>query len=198
MEKNDPTKCISCFSHDITQINYQEGTIFLCGSCQLQWGITLNDIKSEEADFDISNNYYMSMASLGELEKYRPFSDFFKILSNENHRQMLDIFDVGCGNGAFIQLCLKKSHNAQGVELNKQHQLSLPAELVEKVEFMNVNDLDFGGKLYDVITFWDCFEHIPNAFEVLDKLRNHLKSDGLIYLRVNNNKDIYNYLARWL
>ena len=48
------------------------------------------------------------------------------------------------------------------------------------------------------MTFWDSFEHLENAFEILSKIRPFLKEGGIVYLRVNNNRDIYNWITRFL
>ena len=48
---------------------------------------------------------------------------------------------------------------------------------------------------FDVITFWDSFEHMEKAFDLLERLKDYLKPGGLVYLRVNNNWDVFNILT---
>lgn len=48
---------------------------------------------------------------------------------------------------------------------------------------------------FDVVTFWDSFEHMPKAFDTLDAVEAHLAPGGIVFLRINNTRDVFNFLT---
>jgi len=102
---------------------------------------------------------------------------------------------VGSGNGAFLEECLRQGHDPIGVEPDKSLCDVIPEEALKYVIFKRIEEVDKFDGLFNVITFWDSFEHLDNSFELLNNLKPYLKENGIIYLRVNNNRDITNLLT---
>lgn len=106
------------------------------------------------------------------------YQDFFKFVKGKKK-----ILDVGCGRGVFLRECIKRGHEAIGVEKNK----SIPKDL--NIIFSEIEDV--GLHTFDIITFWDSFEHLKNPFEVI----NNLKFNDFIFIHTNNNHDIFNIIS---
>jgi 2-polyprenyl-3-methyl-5-hydroxy-6-metoxy-1,4-benzoquinol methylase len=95
----------------------------------------------------------------------------------------------------FLQECLRLGYDAIGVEADNTLREVISQTLLDRVIFSPAEKIDTFDQPFDVVTFWDSFEHLTGGFEILDKLKNCLNKDGIIYLRVNNNYDIANLLT---
>ena len=195
--------CPSCDSHDLTPIEYEDGCILICRNCALQFAsYTPRDagrsvtIRSDGM-LRSTGNRYMDPASLGDPYQYQPYRDFFRHIDGMfGVGARLRILDIGCGNGFFLQHCLDKGHDAYGVEINTELKPLLPASAAARVVWGSAESLaDLPLDEFDVITFWDSFEHMENGFAVLETLRRRLAPGGVVYLRVNNNHDIFNLIS---
>lgn len=195
-------RCPSCNNGDVRECEYSEGRILLCGNCALQWAQYRDNFKEcgtlkilDGSVFKEMNTRYLARGSIARPERYSPYKSFFKFMSTRNPQKRLRILDVGCGNGVFLQECLRRGHDALGVEANAALRSTIPADIADRIIFEYVEKVESFGEPFDVITFWDSFEHLRSGFKLLEKLRCHLKKGGVIYLRVNNNRDIFNFAA---
>jgi SAM-dependent methyltransferase len=68
-----------------------------------------------------------------------------------NYYQDGYILDVGIGNGHFIELCNIAGLDCEGVDVNPY-----------AVEWLRHNDYIITRENYEIVTYWDSFEHIPD------------------------------------
>lgn len=161
--------------------------------CRLQWGSV---DKSHHGGFITSaNEHYLNPCSLEDPSQYAPYVDFFSALNTRMGKRPLRILDIGCGGGGFVQACLDRGHDAWGVEANTELARFMVESTRLRVHFGLAEEFSCQGEPFDVITFWDSFEHMEQAFDLLGRLKEHLNPGGLVYLRVNNNWDIFNILT---
>jgi 2-polyprenyl-3-methyl-5-hydroxy-6-metoxy-1,4-benzoquinol methylase len=184
--------CPNCGLTDFARLKYPEGEMGICAGCRLQWAIR---DKAAKGFIPSYNDYYLSPDSLGEVSEYPPYIDFFDELKRQFGDKRLKILDVGCGSGAFVGLCHKMGHDVVGVEANDELKMYVPEDLSDKIFFGLAEDYECGDEKFDIITFWDSFEHIESSFDILTSLKGKLDEKGLVYLRVNNNNDIYNHVS---
>ncbi|MDL2279354.1 class I SAM-dependent methyltransferase [Desulfovibrio sp. OttesenSCG-928-G11] len=190
--------CPCCGNEHFKIHTYQTGCIFICGLCELQWA-------SRNKEFIPTENlhYHNPKSVFGSKphdHQYAPYVNFFYVLSTIFYKKSgLRILDIGCGSGAFIKYCLQCGIEAYGVEADTKLSQLMDSETKERVFFGLAENyhIDKDCK-FDIITFWDSFEHLPNAFEILTNLEEHLAVGGMIYIRTNNNKDIYNLVTKIL
>jgi 2-polyprenyl-3-methyl-5-hydroxy-6-metoxy-1,4-benzoquinol methylase len=185
--------CVNCGSIGVKNVEYPEGTIYRCLSCRLQWAVQNKNIPSADTDNGLS--HYMTQGSIKKTEEYGPYNDFFDFMGGVFKNRSLSILDVGCGNGNFIKESLRRGHDVSGIERNLRLKEVVSKDVLDRIIFKPVEEISGMDKKLDVITFWDSFEHLENSFLILDKMRGFLKPEGCIYLRINNNDDIYNRLA---
>jgi len=164
----------------------------------MQWGKP--NKRNNEMIFNADNSenisYYMQYESLDNFNEYRLYVEFIKVIKKSfpyNHK--FKILDIGCGSGVFIKFCLQNNYEAIGIEIDNRLKKIIEKDIISNIIFEDVNNADLNEQKFDVITFWDSFEHIENAFEMLNNLKKYMTEKTIIYIRVNNNHDIYNYLS---
>jgi SAM-dependent methyltransferase len=97
-----------------------------------------------------------------------------------------DLLDIGCGRGDFLVFMKASGWGVTGLEISSQL-----VEITRKrgitCSLGNVTELTFPPKSFDVITFRDVLEHIPNPPQEILRICNHwLKEGGMVYIKVPN------------
>ncbi len=112
---------------------------------------------------------------------------------NQEIKQMLlkytygdNLLDVGSWAGAFLNEVQDK-FKVQGVELNPAGAKFANSKGI-KVHNTSFHDTKFEPEQFDVITFTDVLEHLPNPGQILKKATELLKKGGLIYVKVPHYK----------
>jgi len=100
------------------------------------------------------------------------------------------VLDVGCASGAFPKAAHDLGFTAIGVEPNRWM-----AERGRRVYGLDVRtgvleDQDFGGRKFDLITLWDVIEHLVNPCEIVSIIGSHLKDDGLLVVNFPNHDSL--------
>lgn len=182
--------CPACGRPARARYPYPEGTIFGCGACKLQWADMSSAGAAGEMNVTGVHDRYMDPASIDAL-RYEPFVAFFHRLARHGRLGPLAILDIGAGNGAFIAEALRRGHDAEGVEPDAAVAARTGA-VRDRIRIARAEDVEPVGRPFDVITFWDSFEHLERPFATLDALRPRLAPGGLVFLRVNNRHDVFN------
>jgi len=98
-----------------------------------------------------------------------------------------NILDVGCAAGFFLTVMKELGWNVHGVEISSymsniaRKKFGLKNIYNSKLEHVNFKDIRF-----DVITFWDVIEHLPDPLKELNIARKILKDDGLLVIETQN------------
>lgn len=121
-----------------------------------------------------------------------------------NHRTVLStlkerrgsVLDVGCGIGNFLALAKEKGWQASGIDFDPDAIES--ARMTTGLPTLETSDLisyakKYPEKKFDLITFFDVFEHLDNHNEFLSTVRSMLRDGGHIALSMPYRKH-----ARWL
>ena len=95
------------------------------------------------------------------------------------------VFDVGCGNGAFLGAVAEEGGQAAGLELDPRN-VRLCRESGLDVHAGSLFDVGIPGTEWDAITFWDVLDHLDNPTEALQVAFRALHPGGVLVLRGRN------------
>lgn len=123
---------------------------------------------------------------------------------NQKHKDTVAFFgkktgrvlDVGCGVGNFLALAKKQGWECWGIDFDKDSIVT--AQNTFGLKNMEVSDLttfikNHPNERFDLVTFFDVFEHIDNHIEFIAQVKSILNPGGHIALSVP-----YRNCWRWL
>lgn len=96
-----------------------------------------------------------------------------------------DYLEIGIGNGEMLAVAQEFGYHVDAVEICRED-----CEKVSSVLDIDIKWCDFAeyqtDKQYDVIVMGDVFEHVSRPVAVLEKARNMLKDNGVLWLSTPN------------
>ncbi|MFA5339547.1 MAG: class I SAM-dependent methyltransferase [Candidatus Omnitrophota bacterium] len=101
------------------------------------------------------------------------------------------LLDIGAAGGIFVKAAVDAGFEAVGVE---------PArwlcDFAKNRYGVTVYPTDLGGagfddSSFDVVTMWDCLEHVPDPMETLRQVRRVLKPGGVVFVAYPRIDDIF-------
>jgi 2-polyprenyl-3-methyl-5-hydroxy-6-metoxy-1,4-benzoquinol methylase len=136
------------------------------------------------------------------------------ILSSYSKKIFLNILDIGCGYGAFVNYLNSFQHiDAYGIDASRYAiNLGKKKYKFKNLKHANINNIKINFSIkFDVITilgvFWFMLEDFKNCFNQLKKI---VKKNGKIYFQINipkdNNifsekikdySDLYNFISKF-
>ena len=166
----------TCTSKDY--ISGEQFTIFSCTSCGL--GVTLPRVSGNNLARYYSEGYYKKRKS--EADAYINRTRLKKVMRMSAGKKLLD---VGCGNGALIEVFENAGWDAQGSEMAPpEHFVS--DSVPKKIFIGDIRATPFSPKSFDVITLFHVLEHMTEPRESLEKVRTLLRDGGLLVIEVPN------------
>ena len=108
------------------------------------------------------------------------------------------ILEVGCGSGAILKYLHDSGADVKGIDLSKEY-LEYGKERYG-IDLSNTNLFDFAeNREFDLVIYSDVLEHILEPRAHLEKIKELLKSDGLLYIKVPGTKNLMRpYLGDFL
>lgn len=119
----------------------------------------------------------------------KQLSEFAGILGGKGK-----LLDVGCANGVFPWIAEQEGWQAEGVEISPfavawgRDQFGVTIHQGD----MNVIDPD---EQYDLITFWDTLEHLPDPASSLRRAYDRLKPGGIVAVLTPDTHSLVNKLV---
>ncbi|MBF0205962.1 MAG: class I SAM-dependent methyltransferase [Oligoflexia bacterium] len=117
-----------------------------------------------------------------------------------------NLLDVGCGPGAFLQILAsqRKDMTAIGVDIAPLQiefaQKVVSVQFFGRVNFkcMNVDQLEFPEKSFDVVTCLEVIEHIhpEKVLKMLKNIKKILKTGGIIIITTPNYNSFWPLIER--
>ena len=99
------------------------------------------------------------------------YLDCINLINEKIHNQKISLLDVGCNNGAFMELAREHTNwSLKGIDLSESGLKEAVAKGldVEKSLLSEFND----GKKYNLFTLFGVLEHIPEPTEILNDIKN--------------------------
>lgn len=127
---------------------------------------------------DLNRNRYIRERTKESLSNLKQLKNFGKKSGR--------LLDVGCGEGFFLKAATREGWEAIGIEISSSHKP--PTEDCLYVIQEDILKVDLEENSFDAITFYDVLEHLPYPDEALKKSWTLLKKDGILVIRVPNEK----------
>lgn len=96
------------------------------------------------------------------------------------------LLDIGCGEGFFLKVAKDSGWQTTGVEMSVNHQP--PEEYGLNIITQDFLDASLTKESFNIITLYDVLEHLPKPSEVIKKSKELLKKEGILIIRVPNEK----------
>lgn len=96
------------------------------------------------------------------------------------------VLDIGCSAGHFLYSIKNNVKECIGIEYNEKNAEFVNKKLGIKVYTEPVEKTDIPKKYFDVIFCFQTLEHIDDPLKFLKTIKEYLKDDGIIYIKVPN------------
>jgi SAM-dependent methyltransferase len=109
------------------------------------------------------------------------------------------LLDVGCGIGYFVRAAQDAGYEAEGLEWDED--TAAHGRELWKLPIWSgtLSSLDAHESAFDVVTFWQAFEHMQRPREVLERVSALLNPGGVLVIAVPNFSSLQSALfrSRW-
>lgn len=188
----DMAGCPLCGGAGRLRFRLPRYTIHACGPCDAQFNASFAEGGS---DGELFGRAYFEVhhkeAFADQFRDYRedPSLPVFvrRLVQIEDTIGIGSVLDVGPGLGTFLRVARDRGWRAQGVEVS-----AFAADFIRRTHGCPVftGDLaDFdplAKQTFDLVTFWDSFEHVAEPVEVLQAARRLLRPGGLLVMATDN------------
>ncbi|HRX78440.1 MAG TPA: class I SAM-dependent methyltransferase [Pirellulaceae bacterium] len=103
-----------------------------------------------------------------------------KTLGNSSSRRILD---VGCGAGGMLE-CLQRYGTTWGIDFSDEMVRLCRERGFDNVLTASATELPMENDFFDLVTFFDCLEHIDDDQAALNEALRVLRPDGLLFVSV--------------
>ena len=169
---------------------------FYCSKCDY-WGSSFTGV-TEATEMDAFLHQRQSKENpidyLDDLRRGNFRTCIQLIKRSTSSTTQLNVLEVGCGAGIFLDCATQAGFNAVGIEpYEAMAKRGLKSGL--KVRIGLFPDCLDRNERFDAIVFNDVFEHLPNAKGVLAICHRHLNDKGLVVINIPNSHGLFFRIA---
>jgi SAM-dependent methyltransferase len=202
--------CLLCTSKNLTSIDaltgrelrklWREGLSIefsdeAFGKIEVTTAVSLNEcvdcgFQFFDPKFGGTESFYREIEHSNYYSPERP--EFARTIGFANNQPVRRILDVGCGNGAFLDMAKAAGFETAGLELN--HAAAEKARAKQhRVYGCLLHELspDKMDRPYDLITLFQVLEHVPDPVRVLEDASARLSAGGFIAVSVPSANGVY-------
>jgi 2-polyprenyl-3-methyl-5-hydroxy-6-metoxy-1,4-benzoquinol methylase len=172
-------KCPICQSQSTHYCDKNQAVYYRCGFCHAIFQHPLPTLEEmiNYANTEYDDGMYKQYLSADEIKNETFSYRLDKVLeiyqkNNKSLPSNLRIFDVGCSNGRFIEIAMKRGFEAWGLEFSESAIAAAPTSIrsrIYKGDANEISKLDIGK--FDIITGFDIVEHVFDPVAFLKNLR---------------------------
>ena len=179
--------CPVCAKSEASQLFIvDDGQYVMCGFCRM---IYLNPVLTDHwlKEYYSSNHPEQALTHPSE-------QDYYNKIYSRGLRTLISsvkvetVLDVGCSDGAFLDLAQANGIRTFGVEYNEA-EIALGREKSHTIWRGSIEQIPNGHR-FDAITLWDVFEHIKHGTSFLNSLKDLLNPGGVIFLQIPNSSSL--------
>lgn len=172
----------------------------ICEHCSLGF---VSPRPSEDAEKDFYTSEYFERGNLEEWKDARlPF--FYQMIHEiEKRSQNVQLLDIGCGAGFFLEVARLKKWTTLGIDLSERAVAYGREQLHLDLIKGGIQDVSFPAGKFNVITLWNVLDQVWAPGKDLKQLTTWLASGGWLALRVSNFQfhgwmhQVWKCLKRW-
>jgi SAM-dependent methyltransferase len=185
-----PQVCILCQQSAYTRLKqFSDGVVVgRCVGC----GLLYTPFRHPEPEGLLTGNDINDLKVLsrpivdGTKRHYRSQSFAEYLVQIEKHAPGRRLLDVGCAQGFFLAAARARGYEVVGIEPSRPVALFAREALGLTILEGRLCDVDLGDRQWDVVTFTDSLEYLPDPLEGLRKIVAHLAPRGIVFLKVPN------------
>jgi len=165
--------------------------VVLCTKCSLIFNASPLDRDSAAKFYDAD---YRDLYNLGPIDESSAFqkqyvrgSVIYDLASRFIGTRKINVLDIGCGGGGYLDVFHKKGHDVVGIDLDSRHFSYGSTKGIEKLyklslpQFIEQHQQPFG-----LVIMSHVLEHVQDPLGHLNMIHDLLALDGLFYLEVPN------------
>ncbi len=177
--------CCVCHSDDSRLLLIDEGQrVVRCARCGF---IYCNPVPSPEELCNYYTESYQDVEQWSRTFGHDRFYVFHEGLKEiRRYRPTGSLLDVGCSLGLFLSWARQAGYETAGVELSPPATQFARERMGLDVFCGTLQSAPFAPASFDVVTFWDVLEHVTDPCGDLRRVRQIIKPDGLLVVRVPN------------
>ncbi len=184
MKKEEWLECIACGDErPIKRLKSFGGSLAKCTECGL---VFRNPMPSYETIKKYYKEDYSSIFFEEKTEIYRKgiFRHFLATSIKDKGEGRL--LDVGSGYGIFLSLAKDLGWEVYGIELSEDACQFARKNFGLNVFYGDLKEASFPKDHFDVVTLWNVLDHTTNPLEQLLEIKQILKDNGLLFIRLPN------------
>ena len=98
------------------------------------------------------------------------------------------VLDIGCSNGQFLDIM--EGWDRYGTEIGVEAQVAID-KFGDRIKTVPIEQCDWPGRYFDLITMQDSFDHMLRPMEVLRKCAELLRPGGMLVIKVHDISSVF-------
>lgn len=185
--------CPLCGTQAAIPFYFRSGThrLRLCPSCFVAFvypRIGSAELLSQYSPAYFEQNYEATrrLEYVNPLAMERKQGLFLQRAAKLSGRRTGSVLDVGCGTGRFLEFAKARGWEIAGLELCEEVGRKTAARLGAQVYLGSVFDVELPTESFDIVTMFDCIEHLEDPLRALAICRRALKPGGVLAVTTPN------------
>lgn len=182
--------CYLCNNNSLPVYQLRDKTIYRCFNDDLFFSV---DKKITRFVYD-QDYYESSPYSQFPILKNIYFQNKINKILTLYPKKGLEILDVGCGWGDFLQILNKNHLEYLGIDLSQEAVAICREKGLNCLKADLINLSKDSRQKYSVITFFQVIEHLKNPLKYLKAAKKLLKKNGILLITTPNNNSPLRFL----
>jgi len=183
-QKMEPALCPICGIEPLCfAIDHQGFHLCRCPGCRLEFA-NPRPVFEELRSKVYNEEYFPPSLAAREIDPSRQYQFSRQLLTLQRFSKKKGrILDVGCGEGSFLAYAQREGWDVTGMDVRLTREArALSCRLLEG----RLGQIDLEPNSFDVIRFNHVLEHTQNPFAELERSRQLVAENGLIFISVPN------------